>query len=72
MADTLMMTPTYPDNDPHPLALRGEGEGLKDAVGQDLAAGRPQLHGCEVSVDQGEADALGPLHQGHLWETSET
>lgn len=64
--------PAYPDDDPHPLALRREGEGLQDAVGQDLAAGGPQLHGREVSVDQSEADALRPLHQGHLRETSET
>lgn len=61
----------YPDDDPHALALRREGEGLQDAEGEDLAAGGPQLHGREVSADQREADALCPLHQGHLQGTSE-
>lgn len=62
----------YPDDDPHALALRREGEHLQNAVGLDLAAGGPQLHGAQVSADQREADALRPLHQGHLEETSET
>lgn len=61
----------YPDDDTHAFALRREGERLQDAVGQDLAAGGSQLHGGEVSVDQSQADALRPLHQGHLEETSE-
>lgn len=60
----------YPDDDAHAFALRREGKHLQDAVGQDLAPGRPQLHGGEVSVDEGEADALRPLHQGHLGEIS--
>lgn len=57
---------TYPDNDAHALALRGEGEHLQDAEGQDLAARRPQLHGGEVSADQSEPNALRPLHQCDL------
>lgn len=61
--------PGYPHDDAHALALRGEREHLQDAEGQELAAGAPQLHGAQVSADQREADALRPLHQGHLGET---
>lgn len=57
---------TYSDNDAHPLALRGEGEHLQDAVVQDLAIGGLQLHGSKVPADQGESDTLRPSHQCHL------
>lgn len=63
---------TYPDNDAHALALRGEGEHLQDAEGQDLAARRPQLHGGEVSADQSEPNALRPLHQCDLGPARQT
>ena len=34
---------TYPDDDPHPLAFRGEGEDLQDVEGEDLSRWSLQL-----------------------------
>lgn len=56
----------HPDDDAHSLALRGEGEDLQDAEGEDLSRRSLELQGVQVSVDQGEAHALSPSHQLHL------
>lgn len=66
MCELSWETMTYSDNDTHPLALRGEGKHLEDAVSQDLATGGLQLHGSQVPADQSEPDTLCPPHQCHL------
>lgn len=56
----------HPDDDAHSLALRGKGEDLQDAEGEDLSRLSLELQGVQVSVDQGEAHALCPSNQLHL------
>lgn len=56
----------HPDDDAHPFALGGEGEDLQDVEGENLSRRSLQLQGVQVSVHQGQADALCPPHQLHL------
>lgn len=57
---------THPDDDAHPFALGGEGEDLQDVEGENLSRRSLQLQGGQVSVHQGQPNALCPPHKLHL------